>query len=145
MLIFKRLLLLGMVFVMSAATVMGQTADRGTTTVEQSYLQESVELMIIREQSRAESREMKMVALEYIGEAINRGNRGEEIRAALEYLSFEGIINRTHQNGRLMNNYPDVRVKAAFYLGELGTPEARDTLIRMARADNEPMVITEAI
>jgi len=101
--------------------------------------------MIIREQSRAESRDMKLVALEYIGDAINRGNKGEEIRAALEYLSLEGIVNKTRENGRLVNNYPDVRTKAATYLGQLGTPEAKDTLVKVVLADNEPMVITEAI
>jgi hypothetical protein len=44
-----------------------------------------------------------------------------------------------------MNNYPDVRVKAATYLGALGTPEARTSLIKMCLADNEPMVLTEVV
>ena len=150
--ILKRFLLLTAVLCTVSAMVMGQSGGRpGPSTsnremsVEQSYLQESVELMIIREQSRAESRDMKLVALEYIGDAIGRGNKGEEIRAALEYLSLEGILNKTRENGRLVNNYPDVRTKAATYLGEVGTPEAKDTLIKLVLADNESMVITEAI
>jgi HEAT repeat protein len=85
------------------------------------------------------------VALEYIGDALKRGNRGAEIKSALDYLSLEGVVNQTRENGRLVNNYPDIRTKAATYLGELGTPEAKDTLIKMVLADNEPMVITEAI
>ena len=146
----KRLLILAAVFITASVMVAGQTTTRRTTTgremsVEQSYLQESVELMIIREQSRAESRDMKLVALEYINDAISRGNKGEEIRAALEYLGTEGIVNKTRENGRLVNNYPDIRTKAATYLGEVGTPEAKDTLIKMVLADNEPMVLTEAI
>jgi len=146
--IIKRLLLLALVLFIASTVVLAQ--NRGTSgnqqmTVEQSYLQESVELMIIREQSRAESRDMKMIALEYIGDAINRGNTGEEIRSALEYLSMEGILNQTRENGRLVNNYPDVRTRAATYLGMLGTPEAANTLIRMVSIDNEPMVLTEAI
>jgi plasmid stability protein len=151
MLNLKRLLLLGAVFFAVSAFVMGQSNQPRTSssnrdmTVEQSYLQESVELMIIREQSRAESRDMKLVALEYIGDAIQRGNRGEEIRAALEYLSLEGIVNQTRENGRLVNNYPDIRTRAATQLGQLGTREAKDTLIKMVLADNEPMVLTEAI
>ena len=151
MLTLKRLLFLGAVFVAAAAMVMGQTNQSRTSSnnremsVEQSYLQESVELMIIREQSRAESRDMKLVALEYIGDAIKRGNKGDEIRSALEYLSMEGIVNQTRENGRLVNNYPDIRTKAATYLGQIGTPEAKDALIKMVLADNEPMVITEAI
>jgi len=149
MMTLKRFLILGTIFLTASALVMGQNSSRSRTSnemsVEQSYLQESIELMIIREQSRAESRDMKLVALEYIGDAINRGNRGEEIRSALEYLAMEGIVNQTRENGRLVNNYPDIRTKAATYLGQLGTPEAKDTLIKMVLADNEPMVITEAI
>ena len=151
MIILKRFLLLGAVFLFVTAMVMGQTTRSRTTSssremsVEQSYLQESVELMIIREQSRAESRDMKLVALEYIGDAINRGNTGDEIRSALEYLAMEGVVNKTRENGRLINNYTDVRTKAATYLGSLGTVEAKDTLIKMVLADNEPMVLTEAI
>ena len=148
MLNLKRLLLLGVVFGVASAMVMGQSrtsSNNQEMSVEQSYLQESVELMIIREQSRAESRDMKLIALEYIADAINRGNTGPEIKTALEYLGLEGVVNQTRENGRLVNNYPDVRTKAATYLGQLGTPEAKDTLIKMVLADNEPMVITEAI
>jgi len=143
-------MLLTAVFFIALVSVMGQNRSSSTSgnrelSVEQSYLQESVELMIIREQSRAESRDMKLVALDYIGDAIARGNKGAEIRSALEYLSLEGVVNKTRENGRLINNYPDVRTKAATYLGELGTPEAKDVLIKMVLADNESMVITEAI
>ena len=148
MTVFKRLLFLGLVFFVVSAAVFAQSRSPSTSkemSVEQSYLQESVELMIIREQSRAESRDMKLVALEYIADAIGRGNKSEEIRAALEYLSLEGVLNQTRENGRLVNNYPDVRTKAATYLGQLGTPEAATTLIKMVSVDNEPMVLTEAI
>jgi HEAT repeat protein len=88
---------------------------------------------------------MKMVALEYIGEAIDRGNKGEEIRTALEFLSLEGVVNISRENGRVINNFPDVRRAAASYLGKLGTVEAKDTLLKMVSRDNEPMVVTEAI
>jgi hypothetical protein len=125
--------------------VMGQNRSNQEMSVEESYLQQSVELMIIREQSRAESRDMKLIALEYIGDAIDRGNRGEEVRAALEYLGMEGVMNTTRENGRLVNNYPDIRTKAATYLGEMGTPAAKTALLRMCRSDNEPMVITEVV
>jgi len=149
MLILKRFLLLVAVFAALPVMIFAQTRPGYSTssemTVEQSYLQESVELMIIREQSRTDSRDMKLVALEYIGDAINRGNRSDEIRAALEYLSLEGVVNMTRENGRVVNNFPDVRKAAASYLGQLGTPEATTTLLKMVNADNEPMVITEAI
>jgi plasmid stability protein len=129
----------------SVASIGAQTSQSGNLTVEQSYLQQSVEIMIIREQSRADSREMKFVALEYIGDAISRGNTSDEIRASLEYLGIEGTINQTRENGRLMNNFPDVRVRAATHLGSLGTREAQQSLIKMCLADNEPMVLAEVI
>ncbi|MDR2103228.1 MAG: HEAT repeat domain-containing protein [Treponema sp.] len=140
----KRFVAVGIILTIMVSTVIGQNSSR-EMSVEESYLQDAVELMIIREQSRGESRDMKMIALEYIGDAIERGNKGEEVRAALEYLAFEGIVNKTRENGRLLNNYPDVRTKAAAYLGDLGTPEARSTLIKIISADTEPMVLTEAV
>ncbi len=114
-------------------------------SVEESYLQEAVELMIIREVSRSESLDQKLLALEYIGDAIDRGNTGDEIRQTLEYLSMEGVVNQARENGRLVNNYPLARREAARYLGQLGTPEARDALINVCNYEPEPMVLQEAI
>jgi hypothetical protein len=151
MLILKRFLIIAALVLVLPVMVSAQTRagltspDNREMSVEESYLQESVELMIIREQSRTDSRDMKMVALEYIADAIDRGNKSDEIRAALEFLSLEGVVNVTRENGRVVNNFPDVRKEAATYLGKLGTPEAKDTLLKMVNRDNEPMVITEAI
>jgi hypothetical protein len=114
-------------------------------SVEESYLQESVENMIIREQSVATGRDMKLVALEYIGEAIEHGNTSDDVRNALEYLALEGLTNQTRENGRMINNFPDVRAKAVVYLGEVGTPEAKNALLKVMLADPEPMVLTEAV
>jgi hypothetical protein len=140
----KRLFVLCVIFVIAAGLAFSQNRTQ-EMTVEQSFLQESVELMIIREQSRAESREMKLVALEYIGNAIGRGNTSDEIRAALEFMGQEGVRNQTREDGRITNNFPDVRTRSATYLGRIGTPAAKDALVRMVLDDNEPMVLTEAI
>jgi hypothetical protein len=143
--IMKRIFLFSLILVCAAMTITAQSRTNRELSVEESYLQQSVELIIIRDQSRAESREMKLVALEYINDAIDRGNTGDEIRSALEYLGIEGTINQTRENGRLLNNYPDIRTKAATYLGKLGTKEAKTSLIKMCLADNEPMVLTEVV
>jgi HEAT repeat protein len=142
-----RCIFLLLIFVGATALIGAQTSQSGNRelSVEQSYLQQSVEIMIIREQSRADSRDMKLVALEYIDDAISRGNTSDEIRASLEYLGIEGTQNRTYENGRLTNNYPDVRTRAATQLGNLGTREAHQSLIKMCLADNEPMVLAEVI
>lgn len=144
MVTFKRLCAVMVTACVMVSAAAGQTAKQ-EMSVEESYLQESIELMVIRETSRADSRDQKMVALEYIGEAIGRGNKGEDIRQALEYLSMEGVMNKARENGRLVNNFPDVRRQSAKYLGSLGTPEARKTLLRICVADNEPMVLQEAV
>ena len=138
----KRLILV--VLIVSAFAFFA-AAQSSEMSVEESYLQESVENMIIREQSRAESREMKLIALAYIGDAIDRGNRSDDVRRALEYMGLEGTLNRARENGRLVNNYPDVRRESVRYLGLLGTEEAKDTLLTIIYYDTEPMVLQEAI
>jgi hypothetical protein len=149
----KRLCIFTLIALFAVSAVLGQTSSSSSSrsssdeemTVEESYLQESMELMVIRETSRGDSRDQKLVALEYIGEAIGRGNTSDDVRQALEYLSMEGVMNKARENGRLVNNFPDVRQRAAKYLGELGTPEAKNTLIRIIAADPEPSVLQEAV
>ena len=138
----KQFAILMIMALLTVSTAMGQSSD-SEMSVEESYLQEALELMIIRETIKAESREQKMIALEYIGNALERGSTNEELRTSLEYLSVEGTQNRIIQGRRLANNYPDVRRQAAKYLGVIGTKEAKDALIRMCNNENEPMVLQE--
>ena len=131
-------------FAISAVTGQSGSSSREETSIEESYLQEAIELMIIRETSRSDSMDQKLIALERIGNAIERGSTNEELRTSLEYLALEGTQNRIRQGGRAMNNFPTVRRQAVKYLGTLGTPEAKNALIRVCLADNEPMVLQEA-
>jgi hypothetical protein len=134
--------------IFTVAIIVGMWAAPGMAqemSVEESYLQESIENMIIREQSVARGRDMKLIALEYIAAALEHGNTSDDVRNALEYLALEGLTNQTRENGRLINNFPDIRAKAVIYLGELGTPEAKNTLLKVMLADPEPMVLTEAV
>jgi hypothetical protein len=130
----------------AAPVVYGQSGSSDSEmSIEESYLQEAIEMMIIRETARADSREQKLISLEYIGNALERGSTNDEIRTTLEYLSLEGTTNRVREKGRLMNDYPEVRRQAAKYLGVVGTKEAKAALIRMCTSDIEPMVLQEAI
>jgi HEAT repeat protein len=131
--------------VFAVSTVIAQNTGRREMTIEESYLQQSIELMIIRETARASTREQKLIALEYIGDAIERGNTSDDIRQTLEFLSREGRRTVARENGRVMNNFPDVRRQAARYLGQIGTEEARDALLEICQFENEPMVLQEAI
>jgi len=130
-----------------AATVLtvAAAAQQREMTVEESYLQESIEIMIIRETARSNSREQKMISLDYIKDALGRGNKNDEIRQTLEYLSMEGRRTVIRESGRVMNNFPDIRRQAVRYLGQVGTEEARKSLILVLQSENEPAVIQEAI
>jgi hypothetical protein len=140
---FKAAAILGVLFLGLMPAVWAQNSGR-EMSVEESYLQESNEIKIIRDQARGEGEEQKLLALEFIKDAIGRGNDREEIRASLEYLATEGTVVMTRENGRIINNHPLVRRQAVTYLGELGTREAKDTLIKILKADNESMVLAEA-
>ena len=142
---FKRFLALIVTGVLAVSIVIAQSQSGSEVTIEETYWQRYIENMIIRETSRTDSREQKLIALEYIGDAINRGNTSEDVRQALEYLSQEGTRSVARENGRVVNNYPDIRRQAAKYLGQIGTEEAKDALLLICQFENEPMVLQEAI
>jgi HEAT repeat protein len=130
----------------SFVVIMAVNAQSGSEmSVEESYIQETIELMIIRETARASTREQKYVALDYIADAIERGSKNDDIRQTLEFLSREGRRTIATENGRVVNNFPDVRRQSARYLGQMGTEEARKTLLDICQFENEPMVLQEAI
>jgi HEAT repeat protein len=135
----KRLSILITVAVMTISTVAAQIS------VEESYIRESIEIMIIRETARSDTREQKFVALEYINDALNRGSKNDEIRQTLDFLSREGRSSIAREGGRVVNNFPDVRRLSAKYLGQIGTEEARKSLLDICQFENEPMVLQEAI
>ncbi|MDR3324885.1 MAG: HEAT repeat domain-containing protein [Spirochaetaceae bacterium] len=120
-------------------------AQEKELSVEESYLQESVAVSLIREQARSEDRDGKLLALDYIKEYMDDGNKTDDVRAVLESLSLEGNLNKTRSEGRVMNNFPDIRIRALEYLGELGTKEATDSLIKVMFVDDEPAVLTQAV
>jgi HEAT repeat protein len=145
MFLFKRFFILLVMVAIIVSTAAAQNTQRREMTPEESYLAASIEMMIIRETARSYTREQKFIALEYIGEALNKGNTNDEIRQTLEYLSREGRASTARENGRIMNNFPDVRRQSAKYLGQIGTEEARKTLIDVIQFENEETVLQEAI
>jgi HEAT repeat protein len=145
MFLFKHLSVLVLLVSLSTA-VFAQNRSRSEMSAEEYYLQEnSIEMMIIRETSRSDNAEQKLIALNYIKEAIDNGNTGPDVRQALEYLSVEGTQSVARENGRVVNNFPHIRRRSAEYLGLLKTEEARQALLTVCRFENEPMVLMEAI
>jgi len=145
MLSLKRFFVLVITATVAISALSAQAKSKDEMTVEESYLQKSIELMIIRETARSETREQKYIALDYIKDALSRGNNDDEIRQTLEFLSREGRMTVARENGRITNNFPDVRRQAAKYLGQMGTEEAQKSLMEITRFENEPMVLQEAI
>jgi hypothetical protein len=133
--------------VWSQSTTTTTTSTGGERTVEESYLQDPLETMIIREQAYSDSKDMKLVALQYIRQSVDEGRTSPEVRKSLEYLAGETTFTvvRSGGVGRTLNNFPDIRREACLLLGEFKTPESKDILMKVALADDEPMVIAAAI
>lgn len=142
----KRFFILIITALFVVATAMGQSGKSNQEmSIEESYLQEALELMIIHETTRSNELDQKYIALEHIANALERGSTNEELRISLEYLAFESTQNQVRQGKRLSNNFPGVRRQAAKYLGQVGTKEAKTALLKICTTDNEPMVLQEAV
>ncbi|MBP3773362.1 MAG: HEAT repeat domain-containing protein [Treponema sp.] len=113
-------------------------------SAEESYLS-TVEDVVITELANSDERDNKLVALQYLENAVEEGRVSPDMLVALDHLAGEGINTQSRQGGRLMNNYPDIRAKACDLLGKVPSEESKTTLKNIALADNEPMVITAAV
>ncbi len=144
----RKIITLVVLATLAFSAAWGQPATTGgERTVEESYLQDPLEIMIIREQAFSDSKDMKLVALQYIGQALEEGRASPEIRKALDYLATESSLTvvRSGGVGRALNNYSHVRREACLMLGQIKTVEAKDTLLKVVLVDTEPMVIAAAI
>lgn len=119
-------------------------SNKSEKSVDQAYLS-TVEDVVITELANSDERDNKLVALQYLESAVNEGRATPDMVRAMDQLAGEGISSQARTNGRLMNNYPDIRAKSCELLGKVATEEAKQSLVKVALADNEPMVMTAAI
>jgi hypothetical protein len=133
-------------------TVLPFSVTAQNLSVEDIYLQQSAEIQVIRDLSNDNSRELKVMALDYIDEMVNRGSANDEVRQILADLTMDGVHHQVRLNGRVINNFPDLRIRAINYLAQLGTPEAKNSLISIlelsrqaSNVEEDPSVITAAI
>ena len=140
----KLLFIIFFVAISFSAFTQEKRNDESLMTVEEAYLN-SIEGVIIKEMVSSEGRDTKLVALQYIQDAIEKGKVSQDIERALDSLATVGLSTVIYENGRAMNNYPDIRIKACELLGKMGTKEAMKTLVRVMYADNEPSVVTAAV
>jgi hypothetical protein len=113
----------------------------GLFAAEDSYLNISIELMIVREAAKSDFEETKVIALIYAENLLNKGFKNSEIKESLEYLAKENKYNR-------FNDFPDIRLAAAKLLEKFDQNEIKDVslplytidiklLERTARASND--------
>lgn len=148
---FGKITALMLILLLLPVCVWAQQGNNGRgddeTTVEELFLQ-SVEMRIIGEQAFDDNRASKLSALDNLEELIEAGDvaAGDpEATYILDRLSSEGIGVQIREAGRLINNFPEVRRKAAELLGKMGGEAAKDTLINVLISDDEPMVLAEAV
>ena len=131
------------------ATSGDKSSKGGEKTVEEAYLQESAEAVMVKELSHADDRDGKLLALDYARKSLDAGRKNEEIRNSLQYLALENteVIARSAGLGATTNNFPDVRKTACEYLGEFPSQESKDTLVKVISNSKteDPMVLCEAI
>ncbi|WP_407396989.1 HEAT repeat domain-containing protein [Treponema sp.] len=135
------------ILVSSALFAQEQTVKsqrKSETTVEDEYMA-SAEDTIIGELAASDDYDNKLVALSYLKDAVEGGRTSPEVIASLSRLAGEGVKTTARTNGRVMNNFPDVRAQACDLLGEVATEESKNTLVSIAVEDKEPMVVTAAI
>jgi hypothetical protein len=118
-------------------------------TVEEAYLQESAEILLVKELARSDEKDNKVIALAYARKAIDAGHKNDEIRSSLQDLALEGmdVVSRSGGLGPAINSYPDVRAKACEYLSDFPSVETKNTLLRVIKntKTEDPMVLCEAI
>jgi len=119
-------------------------SSKNETSVEDEYMS-SMEDVVITEMANSDVRENKLVALQYLEAAAEKGNVSKDMLNALDQLAGEGISTQSRTKGRLSNNYPDIRAKACDILGKVGTEEAAYVLTQVVKYDNEPWVLSRAV
>jgi hypothetical protein len=108
--------------------------------------QGSLNLMVFKGIYGPDGLTIRKRTLESISEAVSQGNTSDEIYAALEYLSMEGLKNKTMEKGQVLNNFPDIRQMVAAQLGRMGTAKATELLIQLCNAEkNDLYVLQETI
>lgn len=114
------------------------------TSVESEYLND-VDGDIIMTLAESDEYDNKLVAIQYLQAALEEGNTSDAVIQALDRLAGEGLTTQSRTNGRLNNNFPEIRREACKLMAKVPTEHSKNTLISIAVADNEPMVIAAAV
>lgn len=135
---------IGCTVLLVSALYAQDNGKREETSADTDYLS-SVEDVVIKELASSDERDQKLVALQYLEAAVDEGRVTPDMMVALDALAGEGLTTQSRTGGRLINNFPDIRAKSCDLLAKVPTEESKTTLVKIALADNEPMVVTAAI
>ena len=116
-------------FIMSAVAVRAQ--DSGGAAPK------SLNLMVFKGIYGADGLSIRKKTLKDIEDAVEQGNTSDEVYAALEYMSMEGLKNKSMERGKIINDYPEIRGMVAGQLGKLATAKATDILIQLCNAERK--------
>lgn len=119
-------------------------SSNSETSVENEYLND-IDSEIIASLASSDEYDNKLVALQYISNAIEDGNTSEQVIAALDQLAGEGLTSQSRTKGRLTNNYPEIRRQACLLMAKVPTEHSKNTLVTIAVEEAEPMVIAAAV
>lgn len=120
------------------------SSKKTESSVEDEYLSE-IDGVVILSLAQSDEYDNKLVAMQFLEDAVENGNASADVMKALNQLAGEGISTQARTNGRLMNNYPDIRRRACLALGKVKTEESKNYLVKVTLAENEPMVIAAAV
>ena len=147
----KKLFLIGalisasaMLFAQSQSVQKKSNSSNNETYVENEYLND-IDAEIIIGLAEADDFDTKLVALQYINDAIEEGNTSQGVIDALDKLGGEGVLSESRTNGRKVNNFPEVRRQACLLMAKVPTEHTKNKLIDIMVAEDEPMVISAAI
>lgn len=135
------------VFVASAMMLLAGFAfaqSEKESSVESEYLND-VDGDIIMTLAESDEYDNKLVAIQYLQAALDDGNTSDAVIQALDRLAGDGLTTQNRTNGRLMNNFPEIRREACKLMAKVPTEHSKNMLISIAVADNEPMVIAAAV
>jgi len=127
-----------------AQTVQKSGNSNKETYVENEYLND-IDTEIIMGLAEADDLDTKLVALQYIKDAIEEGNNSAGVIEALDKLSGEGVLSESRTNGRKMNNFPEVRRQACLLMAKVPTEHTKNQLINIMVAEDEPTVLSAAV
>ena len=119
-------------------------AQEKETSVESEYLND-VDGDIIMTLAESDEYDNKLVAIQYLQSALDDGNTSDAVIQALDRLAGDGLTTQNRTNGRLTNNFPEIRREACKLMAKVPTEHSKNMLISIAVADNEPMVIAAAV